>query len=67
MPTSDAKPPMLVKTWCPEARDVVLVGIRGEAFGRMLEGEVVRCARQGGCPSEGKGFCWLRKEIRIRI
>jgi hypothetical protein len=59
--------PMLVRQWCPEAKEVVLIGVRGEAFGRILEGEVVRCAKSGGCPYEGKGFCWLQKPIRVRI
>ena len=55
--------------WCPVLRSVVIIDVRGEIRGEMVDGEVVRCfAYLSGCCKEIRlPSCIVGKKVLTRL
>jgi len=54
--------------WCPTAETVVVLTVRGEVKGSLIEGDVVDCNRyECKISSSTKSFCWLKRHILTAI
>lgn len=47
--------------YCPTRNAVVVLTVKGNVSGNIVEGEVVSCNRKRKCGAEG--FCWLNRQI----
>ena len=54
--------------WCPEAETVVVLTVKGEVKGNLIEGDVTDCNRyECKISSSTKSFCWLKRHILTAI
>jgi len=57
-----------IQQWCSEVENVVVLTVRGEVKGSLIEGEVVDCnCYECKISNSAKRFCWLKKHILTAI
>ncbi|MGQ9641852.1 MAG: hypothetical protein ACUVUF_06990 [Candidatus Bathycorpusculaceae bacterium] len=52
-----------VQQWCPNVEAIVVLTVKGNVTGNLIEGEVLDCNNYNCKASPSKSFCWLRRRI----